>query len=278
MKNKFDKKKLRIALTEILFWLSFFIVNVNAQDSSVVAQQDTVKSDFCSPEVFFNKGIMSIPVCLNNYVPMDDSCCEIAFLFKKPDTKITFYYDIDKLWTCVNFTTDSSAVQQPILNAVITYDEKGMLTKAVFSLDSQQNIPQLLPSGEVKKQPDTLSPIDYQINRRNFTCRNNVIIGKLVIRDYTYPPGYGKREQIPNYPEISAFHYGGSVKMMKAGEAQVRAYIQNYWHFQNPPPIKYDDPEQIQRYQAYLNKWRNRHPLRVKKPKNKPSFFKINPL
>lgn len=278
MKKYFDIKKLRNTLTGILFWLSLIIVHVNAQDSSVVVQLDTVKSDSCSPEVMFNKGSVSIPVCLNNYIPVDDSCCEIEFFFKKPDTKITFYYDIDKRWTCVNFTSDSSAGQQPALNAVITYDDKGMLTKAVFSLDTQVLVPELLPSGEIKQKPDTLSPIDYEISRRNFTCRNNVIIGKLVIRNYTYPPGYGKRGQILNYPELSAFHYGGSVRMVKEGQADLFAYIQNYWHIQNPPPIKYDDPVRIQKYEAYLNKWRERRPLREKKPRNKPSFFKINPL
>jgi hypothetical protein len=165
-----------------------------------------------------------------------------------------------------------------MLNALVTYDEKGMLTKAVFSIDTQTFIPGLFPSGEIKQQSDTLSPVDYEINRRNFTCRNHVIIGKLIILDYTYPPEYGKHEQILNYPELSAFHYGGSVKMMKSGEAEVRAYIQNYWHFQEPLPIKYDNPEKIQKYEAYLNKWRERRPLREKKPKTKPSFFKINPL
>jgi hypothetical protein len=277
MKKYFDIKKLRKTLIGILWSLSFLIVHVNAQDSSVVLH-DSISSDSCSPEIFFNKSSMSIPVCLNRYVPQDDSCCEIEFVFKKPDIKITFYYDIDKRWTCVNFTSDSSTKEQPPINAVITYDEKGMLTKAVFSLDTLILIPELLPSGEIKQKPDTLSPVDYEINRRNFTCRNNVIIGKLVIRDYTYPPGYGKRGQTLNYPELSAFHYGGSVKMMKAGEAQVRAYIQNYWHFQTPLPIKYDNPEQIRKYEIYLNKWRERRPLREKKPKNKPSFFKINPL
>jgi hypothetical protein len=277
MKKYFDIKKLRKTLIGILWSLSFLIVHVNAQDSSVVAP-DSISSDSCSPEVIFNKGSISIPVCLNRHVPLDDSCCEIEFVFKKPDTKITFYYDIDKRWTCVNFTSDSSTKEQPTLNAVITYDEKGMLTRAVFSLDTLKLIPELLPSGEIKQKPDTLSPIDYEINRRNFTCRNNVIIGKLVIRDYTYPPGYGKRDQILNYPELSAFHYGGSVKMMKTGEAQVRAYIQNYWHFQTSLPIKYDNPEKIQKYEAYLNKWRERRPLREKKQKDKPSFFKIKPL
>ncbi|HEX2959176.1 MAG TPA: hypothetical protein VHO70_20245 [Chitinispirillaceae bacterium] len=277
MKNFINIKELRNTLAAILLLLWFLSIYVNAQDSSGVIQ-DTVSSMSCSPEVVFNKRYMPISVCLNNYIPQDDSCCEIEFLFKNPDTKITFYYDIEKHWTCVNFTADSSAGQQQNLNAVISYDEKGILTKAVFSLDSQQNIPELLPSGEVKPQADTLSPVDYEINRRNFTCRNNVIIGKLVIRDYTYPPGYGKREQILNYPEISAFHHGGSVHMVKDGQVQLMGYILNYWHIQNPPPIKYDDPEQIRKYEIYLNKWRERRPLREKKPKKTNSFFKIKPL
>lgn len=277
MNNCSNIKWLTTISAAILILLCFFRLNVNAQDSSGVVL-DTVSSDSCSPEVFFNKGAMSLPVCLNKYIPVNDSCCEIEFLFKNPDTKVTFYYDIDQRWTCLNFTSDSSAGKQSTLNAVITYDENGMLTRAVFSLDSQQNIPELLPSGEIKQQPDTLSPIDYEINRRNFTCRNNVIIGKLVIRDYTYPPGHGKRGQILNHPELSAFHYGGSVRMVKEGQAELFAYIQNYWHLQNPPPIKYDDPEKIRKYQIYLNKWRERRPLREKKPEKTNSVLKINPL
>lgn len=277
MNKCFNTKEFRNVLAGILLLLYVLSVHVNAQDSSGVIR-DTINNRPCSPEVFFNKGPISFPFCLNSFVPQNDSCCEIEFLFKKPDTKITFYYDIDQRWTCMNFTSDSSTGQQPILNAVITYDEKGTLTKAVFSLDTMHNKPELLPTGEIKQKPDTLSSIDYEINRRNFTCRNNTIAGKLVVREYTYPPGYGQRGQILNYPELSAFHYGGSVKMMKAGEAQVRAYIQNYWHFQTPLPIKYDNPEQIRQYEIYLNKWHDRYPVREKKTKKTNSFLKIKPL
>lgn len=278
MNKCFNTNELRNTLTGILFLFLFLSVHVNAQDSSGIIR-DTINNGPCSPEVFFNKGPISFPFCLNRFVPQNDSCCEIEFLFKKPDTKITFYYDIDQRWTCNNFTSNNNTGQQSsTLNAVITYDEKGMLTRAVFSLDTQQNTPELLPSGELKQKSDTLSPFDYEINRRNFTCRNNTIIGKLVIRDYTYPPGYGQRGQILNYPEISAFHYGGSVRIVNDGEIRIRAGLLNYDHIQTPPPLKYDDPEKIRRHEIYINKWRDRHPVPEKKPKKTSSFFKIKPL
>lgn len=277
----FEKKNIMpIFHYGIVFICGILSAIVSAQDSSVVLSP-LAQGIECNPKVFFTKGKESIRLCLDNFVPSDDSCALVNFHFLKYGVSVRFNFTIDRHWVCTGTSVDSTEHRKPVFNASLSYDDNGILTEALFILDAPFDTSrmELEHSRDIISKTDTVQPFDYEISRNTFICNEKIIYGKLVIREYVYPAGYGEKGQILNYPELSAFHWGGSVRLPSGGgDMQVRAYTINYWHLQTPLPIEYDDPEKIQKYEAYLAKWRARHPPREKKVRERKSFLKIKSL
>jgi len=42
-----------------------------------------------------------------------------------------------------------------------------------------------------------------------------------------------------NYPELSMFHYGGSVHLPSPGSLEERGFLINYWHILHPDELEY---------------------------------------
>ena len=71
-----------------------------------------------------------------------------------------------------------------------------------------------------------------------FLCNDSSTV-KPELRVFNYPPGYMRREPVLNYPELSMFHYGGSVKMPTSESIRLKGFMMNYWHLLNPPEVEY---------------------------------------
>ncbi|MBN1602804.1 MAG: hypothetical protein JW915_14440 [Chitinispirillaceae bacterium] len=251
-----------------------------AQDSSLTSSH-TIQSTLCLPEVLFTKGKETIRFCFDDFTPQDDSCCMVSIKFSKYGINTRFNYTTDGNWICTGTSLDSNANSKAKLTASSSYNDKGILTRVIFTVDAPFDSArmELEQSTDIISQKDTMQLSDYEISRGTFICDEKIIYGKLVIRDYVYPAGYGEKGQILNYPERSAFHHGGSVRLPTGGGLlEIRAYMMNYWHIQQPLPIVFDDPEKIRKYEAYLAKWRSRNPPREKKVRQRKPFFKIKSL
>jgi hypothetical protein len=82
-------------------------------------------------------------------------------------------------------------------------------------------------------------PLDFSFDKKVFSCVPEHE-AKVIVRKFTYPPGYMRREPVLNYPELSMFHYGTSVRMPSIGSIEERGVLINYWHILHPQDLDYD--------------------------------------
>jgi hypothetical protein len=194
--------------------------------------------------------------------------------------KVFFQCDFKQQWHYLNTSVDSLNDVTSRINISVKQSENGEVSSITISVvEKDSAVFQMNPlhNGDILKVSDSTKTLTYEVSIRSFICEEKTILSKLVT-DRIYSTPEKPKEPILNYPELSAFHWGPSVRIPPGQELQVRAYIMNYWHILTPPPIVYEDPEVVRKRELYIAKLRARHPPRPKKVRSKPPFFKINPL
>jgi len=90
-----------------------------------------------------------------------------------------------------------------------------------------------------------------------------------------------RREPVQNNLESSMFHSGGQIRMPAGGEVHLRGYYKNEWKMVHLPKLKYDDPDEIMRREAWRNRWLTWHEERrgpPKKRRKRTAWIRIRPL
>lgn len=262
-----------------LFVLVEFIFNICAQDGPT----DTLSNQIqCFPEVVFSFKGNSQSLCLNRFDPLGDSCAEVSVIFKNLGIKINFSYNKNHLWNYNGLGYSNHKSQNLPANISLSTDEAGSIKFAsiFFGHNSDSSDLWLQPfrNGDIPVIPDSTKPLDYDINLVKFICVDKPKHTVVTDRKFSYPAGFRRKEQILNYPELSAFHWGGSVKMPSAASVRNLGYYIVECHILHPPKIQYEDPEVLRRRELYNAKWEKRHPPKVKKKRTKPPLLRFKPL
>jgi hypothetical protein len=197
------------------------------------------------PEVTFYIQRNGKTFFLNQFSPHNDSCGNLEIRFEKP-VKIRAFFKCDNMhmWSVDTILFTDSALQYSFVRTTISKDNGGNLQKVGIYCEnemdlshSELNIPKItdIPA---KPMDTSVVHLSYSIGRSVFLCNDNPT-KKPELRIFDYPPGYMRREPVLNYPELSMFHYGGSVKMPTNESVRLKGFMMNYWHLLNPPEVKY---------------------------------------
>jgi hypothetical protein len=269
-----------IQIQFLILYLYILFFSISAQNSS--SSYDCADCEKCDPEVRFSTEKSTVDLCLNKFTPTDDSCAEAFISFPQFSVKAFFQCDFKQQWHYLNTSIDSLKSVKSRINISLKQSENGEVSGiTITAVENDSAVFQMNPlhNGDIFNVLDSTKMLIYEVSIRSFICEEKTILSKLVTdRIYSTPEKQLPKEPILNYPELSAFHWGPSIRIPPGQELQVRAYIMNYWHILTPPPIKYEDPEVIRKRELYIAKLRARHPPRPKKVRSKPPFFKINPL
>jgi hypothetical protein len=65
---------------------------------------------------------------------------------------------------------------------------------------------------------------------------NSIVENRL----FNYPPDYMRREPVLNYPELTMFNFGNTVKMPTMASIDERGILINHWHDLHPGNLNYD--------------------------------------
>jgi hypothetical protein len=210
---------------------------------------------------------------LNNFLPQKDSCENLEISFTKPfGISVLFRLNNKRIWSLDTVVHTDNTLQNANIKTAISNDALGNLREMQLFINSKSDSGQM----DLKLQrfgdipiihPDSLLPQQSSctIRRSVFLCKEQPAIIHEV-RVFVYPSNYMKREPTLNYPELSMFHCGGSVKMPTDESVRLRGFIMNYWHILVHPPLEYGGPAKEIRE-------------KVEKPKEKKKhFFTIKPI
>ncbi len=272
-------KKIIYALITTFLLMGWYFPESNAQEAE--NQSDSISSQ-CEPGVEFLFKGESQPLCLNSFAPQGDSCADIEIFFKNLGIKVNFFCDKNHLWEYNGLGYSNKKSQNIPARVSLISDEFEKLTNVLIIFGKSSDTSNLYLTyyrdRDMPYIPDSTKPLEYDIKISRYICQEKPKLTVLSDQEFTYPAGYMRKEPILNYPELSAFHYGRSVKMPSAGSVQAAAFIKNYWHLNELPKIRYDDPEQIRKREILYNKWAKRHPPKEKKKRSKPPLVRFKPL
>jgi hypothetical protein len=227
----------------ILFFLLCLATHCFCQYATI----DSIKADSIPNATFFFQQTTQT-FLLNNFLPQKDSCENLEISFEKPfGIRALFQLNDKRVWSLDTVMYNDYTLQNTSIKTAISKDASGNLQKVCFfisSKDSSLADLKIQLIGDIPViRPDSLAPQQSSctIRRSVFLCVNEPVTIHEV-RVFVYPANYMKREPTLNYPELSMFHYGGSVKMPTDESVRLRGFIINYWHLQNPPPLQYGGP------------------------------------
>ncbi len=242
---------------------------------------DSVESR-CAPDVKILCQGTSQSFCLNSFNPQGDSCADLEIFFKNLGIKLNFSCDKNHFWEYAGLGYSNKMSQIIPANVSLITDENEKLVSASIVLGNLSDTANLWIDpyriGDIPVIPDSTRPLDYNLNLSRYKCLEKPRHTIITDREFSYPAGYMRKEPVLNYPELSAFHWGSSVKIPDAGSVKASAFIMNYWKLQKLPEYKYDDPEQIRKREILYNKWAKKHPPKKKKKRSKPPLLKLKPL
>lgn len=273
------KNKFYYCLITTFLLMGWYFTVSNAQDAENFS--DSIFSK-CEPSVEFHFKSKSKPLCLNSFSPQGDSCADVEILFKNLGIKVNFFRDKNHLWEYNGLGYSNKKSQNiPASVSLITDEfEKLISVLIVFGKSSDTSNLYLTPyrDRDMPYIPDSTEPLDYDIEISRYVCLEKPKLTVLYDQGFNYPVGYMRKEPILNYPELSAFHHGSSVKIPSSGSIQAAAFVKNYWHLQELPKLSYEDPEQIRKREILYAKWAKRHPPKKKQKKSKPPIVRFKPL
>lgn len=267
------------ALITTFLLTGWYFPESNAQDAENIT--DSTPSQ-CEPSVEFLFKSESRPLCLNKFNPQGDSCADVEIFFKNLGIKVNFFCDKNHLWEYNGLGYSNKKSQNIPASVSLISDEFEKLASVmiIFGKSSDTSNLYLAPyrDRDMPYIPDSTEPLDYDIEISRYICLEKPKLTVLSDQEFNYPVGYMRKEPILNYPELSAFHHGRSVKMPSGGSVQVAAFMKNYWHLQELPKLRYDDPELIRKREILYAKWAKRHPPKKKKKRSKPPIIRFKPL
>jgi len=269
------EKKNKIAyMSHIFFW------NILISSILTVSAQDTTE---CSPEVVFGTMDSIKGFCLNKFIPQGDSCSTLQLNIKSHGIKIDFFCDSDHKWVYdgLHFADYKSQFVPIKIESIL--DEQENLKKIIIKLDESKDSSQLLfrppQTGDIPVLPDTAKPIDFDISTSNFFCMDMPKATVILDRHFTYPGDYMRRDPDMNYPELSAFHWGSSVKIPTSSHIGLLGYYLIEMHQTSAPEFSTNELEEAARIEMWRNTWHKKHyarrgPKKVRPPRPKRLTFK----
>jgi hypothetical protein len=208
---------------------------------------------------------------MNQFVPPGDSCENLEIFFLKPiAVKAVLHCDKNHVWSLTSFNYDGLNSDVMIAASVVKNDSGNVKNINILCKSASDSSVDKLFISNVRELPmarkdSSEVDVSYVISRSFFACPE---ISRAIIenRVFTYPAWYMKREPVLNYPELSMFHYGKSIKIPTNESIRLKGWIMNYWHLLYAPEVEYGGPMKEIRE-------------RPEKPKKKgKSFISIKPI
>lgn len=212
------------------------------------SQSDTISSSKelnSNPNVTFFFNQTSQTFLLNKFLPQNDSCENLEICFEKPfGISVFFQLNNKRIWSLDTVLCTDNTLQSTTIKTSVSKDASGNLQEMQLFIDGKTDSLQMDLNiqriGDIPiMRPDSLPPQQSSCTIRQsvFLCINQPIAIQEV-RVFVYPANYMKREPTLNYPELSMFHYGGSVKMPTDESVRLQGFVINYWHVA-PLPLEY---------------------------------------
>lgn len=260
-----------------VFCLGLYSPNIFSQDDLI-----TENSTLSIPYVKFLYKGNTKSLCLKDFNSQGDSCTDLQIFFKNLGIKLNFFCDKNHNWE-YNGIGYSNRLSQKIpanISLITDSGEKLSHARIVFGRNSDTSNLWIDPfrDRDIPIIPDSTKPLDYDLNLSRFICMEKP---KLIVdtdREFTYPAGFRRKEPILNYPELSAFHWGSSVKIPPTASILKRGYEIVECHILHASEMEYDDPELIRKREILFAKWEKRHPPKPKKKRTKPPLLSFKPL
>jgi hypothetical protein len=211
------------------------------------AEGDSLSGVHPTIEIFFPTEQFPQVIHLDRLTPQGDSCAElIVDLRKNPGAWASFRCDVEHVWQFENAGSYHAFERRGNIKVNTIFDKDGRFSQAKIHVnidaDSVLKIAEKINrKGDIPIFSDSAASFDFYIKRTIYCCGPGCK-SKVEYRKFTYPPGYMRRDPSPlNYPELSMFHYGSSVRMPTPGSINERAFLINYWHILHPPELEYDN-------------------------------------
>lgn len=270
-----------ILIVLIVIAMSYFAIPVYAISPPDTVPQESGFTVPCYPEICIQMSPLPMNICLNGMSPEGDSCVTVSIDGSRIFGAIFhFSRSADGKWSYSGMNIFDSIGKPSEIHVEVSQDSGGNL-KRVHIIpgrrgDSLQLSARIRIVNDRPADTATDSDIGIIISQTVFDCRQNK--PRLVIeeRKYTYPPGY-RRDPVLNYPELSMFHYGISVRMPTARSLEHRAQLYLYWHCRVLAELEYDDPEEMERKEAAVNRLKDKKEKPPAKKKKKP-LISFRPL
>ncbi len=202
-------------------------------------------------EIIFSDEQISYSFAIDRFKPEEDSCVDLFVSFRKtPGAWACFRYDEQRAWQFENIGYYDSSQQHGVIKVNSVLDNEGhFLRGTIFvntDVDSSPRIrDNITRRGDIPIFGDTASAsFDFSFERKSYFCAPRPKI-TVVQRKFTYPPDYMRREPVLNYPELSMFHYGSTVRLPTPGSVNERGFLINYWHILHPSELEYDDKPKV---------------------------------
>ncbi|NLD98240.1 MAG: hypothetical protein GX640_00050 [Fibrobacter sp.] len=237
----------------------------------------------CFPEVTILSGDSTRGFCLGQYTPKEDSCTSVELYIKSHGIRVNLFCNSKHIWEYEGISFTEYYSQKTPLKVNFNLDENENLQKVTINLnakaDSSEMEMHFMRNYDLPVQPDTTKPIEYDITLSNFFCLDIPEATVILNRHFSYPGDYMKREPDLNFPELSAFHWGSSVKIPASNYVSERGYYIVEMHQLKTPKFKESALEEEARIEAWRNKWlawhyKKRGPKKVRPPRERLLSFK----
>jgi hypothetical protein len=217
------------------------MVQAGARNDSAQAQDDGRGI----VDIVFNDRAFLYSFSLDRFKPEGDSCVQVLVnIPKMSGAWARFLFTSEKRWQFENIGYLDSSERLGSIRVRTTFDEGGYFFKAKIIVSSTiDTLPKIAENTgrrwDVPRAEPSPLPFDFSFERKAAVCNP----GKkttVVVRKFTYPPRYMRRDPEPlNYPELSMFHYGNRVHLPTPGSLNERGVLINYWHILHPDPLEY---------------------------------------
>jgi hypothetical protein len=224
----------------IVFFTMFQAYAVN--DTNSAAYRGTI-------EIINSDERSSYPFNLDQFKPGADSCVDLFVNFHKiPNAWACFSFHREKRWRFENIGYNDDLNRRGSLKVNVSIGDDGRFFKGTILVSAKtDSLPTITNDitrrGDMPVGGDSTKPFDFSFERKSFLCKPH-IEPKVEERIFTYPVSYMRREPGRlNYPELSMFHYGPSVRMPDIGSLHTRFFMMDYWHILHPDELEYNIPK-----------------------------------
>ncbi|MDO5575711.1 MAG: hypothetical protein Q4F84_01415 [Fibrobacter sp.] len=231
----------------------------------------------CSPVVEIYRAGFGSRVCFNEITQAKDSCVDLSINFDDIGLVVKFHRTRLNSWQYVGIDSKNDNFTG-VMKVDVTFNADGSFNGAILTVvppkDSMAtNMPLVQVQGDRVSNRPQLAAVDYSISESHYLCTNTVRF--ITDRKFTFPPGYMRRDQRLNHAELSMFHSGKSVRMPTSASVRERGILIFEYKVLNPGKLTYDNPDEIEKKEAWKNKFKKRE---KKKKEKRTRKIKINLL